>query len=192
MTWLIVGLLVFLVPHSVGLAIPQWRAHQVAHLGEKPWKGLYSLVSLVGFVLIIWGYGQARASPVIVFTPAVWTRHAATLLTIIAFVLIAAAYVPRTKIKAALGHPMTAGVALWAFAHLLANGELHDVVLFGAFLVWSIATFVVRRARDREAGTTYPPGTLAKDAVAIVAGVVVSVGFALFLHGPLIGVRPFG
>jgi len=127
-----------------------------------------------------------------VFTPAVWTRHAATLLTIIAFVLIAAAYVPRTKIKAALGHPMTAGVALWAFAHLLANGELHDVVLFGAFLVWSMATFVIRRARDREAGTTYPPGTLAKDAIAIVAGVVVSVGFALFLHGPLIGVRPFG
>ena len=192
MTWLIVGLLVFLVPHSVGLAAPQWRAHQVVRLGEKPWKGLYSLVSLVGFVLIIWGYGQARASPVIVFTPAVWTRHAAALLTIIAFVLIAAAYVPRTKIKAALGHPMTAGVALWAFAHLLANGEVHDVVLFGAFLVWSIATFIIRRARDREAGTTYPPGTLAKDAVAIVAGVVVSVGFALFLHGPLIGVRPFG
>ena len=77
MTWLIVGLLVFLVPHSVGLAAPQWRAHQVVRLGEKPWKGLYSLVSLVGFVLIIWGYGQARASPVIVFTPAVRTRHAA-------------------------------------------------------------------------------------------------------------------
>ena len=156
MTWLIVGLLVFLVPHSIGLAAPQWRARYVARLGEKPWKGLYSLVSLVGFVLI------------------------------------AAAYVPRTKIKAALGHPMTAGVALWAFAHLLANGQLHDVVLFGAFLVWSVATFVIRRSRDRESGTTYPPGTVAKDAIAIVAGIVVSVGFALFLHGPLIGVRPFG
>jgi len=192
MTWLIVGLLVFLVPHSIGLAAPQWRARYVARLGEKPWKGLYSLVSLAGFVLLIWGYGQARASPVTVFTPAAWTRHAAALLTVIAFVLIAAAYVPRTKIKAALGHPMTAGVALWAFAHLLANGQLHDVVLFGAFLVWSVATFVIRRSRDRESGTTYPPGTVAKDAIAIVAGIVVSVGFALFLHGPLIGVRPFG
>jgi uncharacterized membrane protein len=192
MTWLIVGLLVFLVPHSIGLAAPQWRARYVARLGEKPWKGLYSLVSLVGFVLIIWGYGHARASPVTLFTPAAWTRHAAALLTVIAFVLIAAAYVPRTKIKAALGHPMTAGVALWAFAHLLANGQLHDVVLFGAFLVWSVATFVIRRSRDRESGTTYPPGTVAKDAIAIVAGIVVSVGFALFLHGPLIGVRPFG
>jgi len=192
MTWLIVGLLVFLVPHSIGLAAPQWRARYVARLGEKPWKGLYSLVSLVGFGLIIWGYGHARASPVTLFTPAAWTRHAAALLTVIAFVLIAAAYVPRTKIKAALGHPMTAGVALWAFAHLLANGQLHDVVLFGAFLVWSVATFVIRRSRDRESGTTYPPGTVAKDAIAIVAGIVVSVGFALFLHGPLIGVRPFG
>jgi uncharacterized membrane protein len=100
--------------------------------------------------------------------------------------------VPRTKIKAALGHPMTAGVALWAFAHLLANGTLHDVVLFGAFLVWALVTFVIRRGRDARAGRTYPPGSLAKDAIAVIAGVVVSVGFALFLHGPLIGVRPFG
>jgi uncharacterized membrane protein len=192
MTWLIVGLLVFLVPHSIGLAAPQWRAQHVARLGEKPWKRLYSLVSLAGFVLLIWGYGQARASPFAVFTPAAWTRHAAALLTVIAFILIAAAYVPRTKIKAALGHPMTAGIALWAFAHLLANGQLHDVVLFGAFLVWSVATFVIRRSRDRVAGTTYPPGAVAKDAIAVVAGIVVSVGFALFLHGPLIGVRPFG
>jgi len=103
----------------------------------------------------------------------------------------AATYVPRTKIKAALGHPMTAGVALWAFAHLLANGTLHDIVLFGAFLVWALVTFVIRRGRDARAGTTYSPGSLAKDAIAVVAGVVVSVGFALFLHGPLIGVRPF-
>jgi uncharacterized membrane protein len=192
MSWLIVGLLVFLVPHSVGLVAPQWRSQQVARLGEKPWKGLYSLVSLAGLVLIIWGYGHARATPVDVWAPPAWGRHAAALLTVIGFVLIAAAYVPRTKIKAALGHPMTAGVALWAFAHLLANGTLRDVVLFGAFLVWALVTFVIRRGRDARAGTTYPPGSLANDAIAVVAGVVVSVGFALFLHGPLIGVRPFG
>jgi uncharacterized membrane protein len=192
MSWLIVGLLVFLVPHSVGLVAPQWRSQQVARLGEKPWKGLYSLVSLAGLVLIIWGYGHARATPVDVWAPPAWGRHAAAVLTVIGFVLIAAAYVPRTKIKAALGHPMTAGVALWAFAHLLANGTLRDVVLFGAFLVWALVTFVIRRGRDARAGTTYPPGSLAKDAIAVVAGVVVAVGFALFLHGPLIGVRPFG
>jgi len=87
---------------------------------------------------------------------------------------------------------MTAGVALWALAHLLANGTLRGVVLFGAFLVWALVTFVIRRSRDARTGVTYPPGSLAKDATAVIAGVVVSVGFALFLHGPLIGVRPFG
>jgi uncharacterized membrane protein len=192
MSWLIVGLLVFLVPHSVGLVAPQWRSQQVARLGEKPWKGLYSLVSLAGLVLIVWGYGHARATPVAVWAPPAFGRHAAALLTVIAFVLIAAAYVPRTKIKPALGHPMTAGVALWAFAHLLANGSLRDVVLFGAFLVWALVTFVIRRGRDARAGTAYAQANLANDAIAVVAGVVVSVGFALFLHGPLIGVRPFG
>ena len=192
MTWLIAGLLVFLVPHSSGLVAPDWRARQVARLGEKPWKGAYSLVSLVGLSLLIWGFGQARASPVTVWTPPAWGRHASALLTVFAFVLIAAAYVPGTRIKAALGHPMTAGVALWAFAHLLANGRLHDVVLFGAFLVWALATFVIRRARDRRAGTTYPPGGWAKDAIAVIAGIAVALLFALFLHGPLIGVRPFG
>jgi uncharacterized membrane protein len=124
-------------------------------------------VSLAGLILIIWGYGRAR-NPVVVWTSPVWGRHAATLLVVIAFVLIAAAYVPRTKIKAALGHPMTAGVALWAFAHLLAKGTLRDVVLFGAFLVWALVTFVIRRGRDARAGTTYPPGSLAKDAIAAV------------------------
>ena len=192
MSWLIVGLAVFLVPHSLGLVAPEWRSRQVARLGERPWKGLYSLVSLAGLILIIWGYGHAGATPVVVWTPPTWGRHAAALLVVVAFVLVAAAYVPRTKIKAALGHPMTAGVALWALAHLLAKDTLRDVVLFGAFLVWALVTFVIRRSHDARSGVTYPPGSLAKDATAVIAGVVVSVGFALFLHGPLIGVRPFG
>lgn len=189
---LIAGLLLFLVSHSVGIAAPDWRARQLARLGEHRWKGLYSLVSLVALGLIIWGYGHARANPVVVWTSPAWTRHVAALLIVIAFVLIAAAYVPRTRIKAAIGHPMTAGIALWAFAHLLANGRLSAVILFGAFLAWALVTFVARRRRDRNAGTTYPPGSLAQDAIALVAGVGVSIGFALYLHGPLIGVRPFG
>lgn len=192
MSWLTAGIVVFLVPHSLGLFAPDWRARQLARVGERRWKGLYSLVALAGLVLIIWGFGEARATPVTLWTPPAWGRHAAALLNVIAFVLIAAAYVPRTRIKAALGHPMTAGVALWAFAHLLANGQQRDALLFGAFLAWALVTFVVRRGRDRRAGVRYPAGSLGQDAIAIVAGVVVSVGFALFLHGPLIGVRPFG
>jgi uncharacterized membrane protein len=143
-------------------------------------------------VLIIWGYGQARLDPVVLYSPPVWTRHLAALLTIPAFVLIVAAYVKGTRIKARIGHPMAAGVKLWAFAHLIANGTLADVVLFGSFLAWSIASFVAARRRDRTAGVVYPIGPLSRDAIAIAIGIVAWAAIAFWLHGPLIGVRPFG
>jgi len=191
MSLLIAGLVVFLVSHSIGIAAPDWRARQVAQLGERPWKLGYSVVSLVALVMIIWGYGAARAEPTLVWMPPAWTRHVTALLTVVGFVLIAAAYVPGTRIKAAIGHPMTAGVALWALGHLLGNGRLSGVVLFGTLLLWAAVTLGVRRARDRAAGTRYPPGRGRQDVIAVVAGVVFAMVFALGLHGPLIGVRPF-
>ena len=192
MSVLIAGLVVFLASHSVGHAAPAWRARQIARVGVRPWKLAYSAISLAGLVLIVRGFGMARADAIVVWQSPVWTRHVTVLLTVVGFVLIAAAYVPATRIRAALGHPMTAGVALWASGHLIANGGLADVVLFGAFLVWALITFVARRRRDRDAGVVYAAGSLARDAIAIVAGIVVSLLFALYLHGPLIGVRPFG
>lgn len=192
MALLIAGLVVFLASHSVGIAAPEWRTRQIARMGIGPWKLAYAAISFAGLLLIIWGYGAARASPAVVWTTPVWSRHAAALLSIVGFVLIAAAYVPQTKMKAAIGHPMTAGVALWALGHLLGNGRLSAVLLFGAFLVWAVVTFATRRARDRAAGTVHPAGSLARDAIAVVAGVVAALVFALLLHGPLIGVRPFG
>jgi uncharacterized membrane protein len=189
---LIAGLVLFFASHSVRLAAPGFREREVARIGMRPWKLAYSAVSLVALILIIWGYGAARQEPVVLWSAPAWTRHAAALLSVIGFVLIAAAYVPGTKMKEALGHPMTAGTGVWALGHLLANGRLNAVLLFGAFLVWSVIVFATRRARDRAAGTRYPPGSLAKDAIAAVAGVVFALVFALFLHGPLIGVRPFG
>ena len=110
---------------------------------------------------------------------------------LLAFILFAASFVPGTKIRAAVGHPMVAGVKVWAFAHLLANGTLADVVLFGSFLVWAIVDYISLRRRDRAAGRGIPPGS-ARDAIAVVAGVVLYVVFALWLHGWLFGVRPFG
>jgi len=192
MSVLIAGLVVFLASHSVGYASPAWRARQIARVGLRPWKLAYSAISLAGLVLIVRGFGMARADAIVVWQSPAWTRHVTVLLTVVGFVLIAAAYVPATRIRAALGHPMTAGVALWASGHLIANGGLADVVLFGAFLVWALITFVARRRRDRDAGVVYAAGSLARDAIAIVAGIVVSLLFALYLHGPLIGVRPFG
>jgi uncharacterized membrane protein len=153
---------------------------------------VYSLLSIAGFVLLIWGYGLSRAAPVDIWQPPVFTRHLASLLTLPAFVLLAAAYVPGTRIKARLGHPMILAVKLWALAHLLSNGRLGDVLLFGGFLVWAVFDFRAARARDRQAALVRPAGSAARDVVAVVVGLAAWAVFAMFLHGWLIGVRPFG
>ena len=190
MTALILGLVVFLGAHSIRIVADRWRATQLARLGEGAWKGLYSVTSVIGFVLIIWDYHSAQAQPIVVWSPPHWLRLVGALLTIPAFVLLAAAYVPGNRIKAAVGHPMVAGVKVWAFAHLLANGTLAAILLFGAFLVWAIADFRSARRRDRAAGTRYPAGTTARDAVTVIAGLVAWALFAFLLHRWLIGVQP--
>jgi uncharacterized membrane protein len=192
MTWLLLGLVIFLGTHSVRVFADGWRSARIAAMGLNAWKGVYTVVSLIGFALIVWGYGAARADPVVLYTPPVWTRHLASLLTVPAFILLAAAYVPGTRIKRAVGHPMVAGVKAWAFAHLIANGTLADVALFGGFLAWSIVDYLSARRRDRAAGVVYDVGPITRDATAVVVGVVAWAVFALWLHGPLIGVRPFG
>jgi uncharacterized membrane protein len=192
MIWLLLGLVIFLGSHSVRIFAEPWRGARIAAMGLNAWKGVYSIVSILGFVLIVWGYGVARGAPVILFSPPVWTKHVAALLTIPAFILLAAAYVPGTRIKRAVGHPMIAGVKAWAFAHLLANGTLADVVLFGAFLVWAIVDYIAARRRDRAAGTVYVVGPVTRDVAAVVVGLVAWAAFAFWLHAVLIGVRPFG
>lgn len=188
---LLAGLLLFLGLHSVRIVADGWRGAQIARLGEKRWKALYSLGSLVGFVLIVYGFGLARQSPVVLYAPPVWARHVAALLMLPAFILIVAGNMRGTKMKAALGHPMVLGTKVWAFGHLLANGTLADVVLFGSFLAWAIVDYASARRRDRAAGVVYPPGSLSRDALALVAGLVAWVVFGFWLHGPLIGVRVF-
>jgi len=192
MTLLLLGLALFLGVHSTRIVADGWRSATIARVGEKPWKAIYSLLSIAGFVLLVIGYGAARQSPVVVFVPPVWTRHLAALLTIPAFVLLAAAYVPGNAIKRAVGHPMLAGVKVWALAHLLANGTLADVLLFGTFLAWAVLGFIAARRRDRAAGTTYPAGPGSRTAIAVAVGLVAWAVFAFALHRPLIGVAPFG
>jgi uncharacterized membrane protein len=192
MSLLVLGLFLFLGVHSVRIVSDGWRARTLARVGEHAWKGVYSLLSGLGLVLIVWGYGLARRAPVVLWEPPPGMRHLAGLLTLAAFVGIAAAYVPRNAIKASLHHPMVLGVKVWALAHLLANGTLADVLLFGGFLAWAVFDFRAARRRDRAAGTVYPPGTPAGTAAAIGVGVAAWAVFALWGHAALIGVRPFG
>jgi uncharacterized membrane protein len=189
MTILILGLLVFLGVHSTRIVADDWRTAQLKRLG-RPWKGIYTLLSLAGFGLIIWGFGLARQQPLVLWMPPAGMRHAAGLLTLFAFILLAAAYVPRNAIKAKLHHPMLLAVKVWAFAHLLSNGKLEDLVLFGAFLGWAVVCFISARKRDRAAGTQYPAGSPGGTTATVVVGAATG-RVCVLLPGALIGVRPY-
>jgi uncharacterized membrane protein len=192
MTLLILGLILFLGTHSVRIFADGWRSAQIARRGEGAWKGLYSVASLVGFVLIVYGYGQASTEPVVLWAPQLWARHLASLLMLLSFILLAAAYVPRNGLKAAVHHPMVLGVKVWALAHLLANHTLADLLLFGSFLVWAVLDFRSARQRDRAGNVAYPAGTLGGTLGAVVGGLVAWAVFAFWAHGFLFGVTPFG
>lgn len=187
---LVLGLLLFLGTHSLRIVAEDWRARQLARLGEKRWQGLFALAAALGFVLLVWGYGQTRLDGVALWQPPLWTRHLAALLMLPALILVAAAYGPANRIRAALGHPMVAGVKLWAFAHLLVNGRLGDVLLFGGFLLWAIVAFANSRRRDRREGVAYRAGTIRGDALVVIGGTIAWGVFAHLLHPWLIGMDP--
>lgn len=188
MTLLILGLLIFLGVHSVSFLAPAWRDQTLARLGRPAWQGLYSLVSLVGFVLLIWGYGLARTQSVPVYVPPIWTSHLALLLMLPVFPLLLATYLPG-RIKTAVQHPMLAAVKVWALAHLLANGNLHDLVLFGAFLAWAVASRISLKRRTPPPVPEVAHGK-ANDLIAVVGGLLLYAAFIGGVHAWLIGVSP--
>ncbi|MDI9244612.1 NnrU family protein [Marinobacter sp. CHS3-4] len=188
MTLLILGLVIFLGVHSVSIFADPWRNRMIARLGEGPFKGLYSLIALLGLILIIWGYGQARLTPEVLYSPPMWLRHVALLLLLPVFPLLFATYLPG-HIRRTLKHPMLIAVKLWALAHLLANGMLADVLLFGGFLAWAVADRIsLKRRQPRK--TPALPGTPMNDAIAVVGGLIVYGLFVVWLHQALIGVPP--
>lgn len=193
MTLLLFGLIAFLGLHSLRLVAPGWREARIRAWGTGTWKTAYSVLSIASFVLLLWGYGEARLDdPRLLWQPPVWTRHLAATLTLPAFVLVVAAYVPGNHFKGWLGHPMVAGITLWALAHLLANGWLHGVVLFAAFLAWSVVLFTQSRRRDRAEGVRRSPGRSGPTLLALAIGVAVWALFAFHLHARWIGVAPLG
>ncbi|WP_165857436.1 NnrU family protein [Marinobacter sp. JSM 1782161] len=185
---LILGLVLFLGVHSLSIVASGGRDRLVARLGEQPFKGLYSLASLVGLILIIWGYGLARQEPVVVYLPPAWLRHLALLLLLPVFPLLLATYLPG-RIQRATKHPTLIAVKLWALAHLLANGMLADVVLFGAFLAWAVAERISLKRRTPRAVPALPASPR-NDLIAVVGGLLVYGAFVVWLHRVLIGVSP--
>jgi len=188
----VVGLILFLGVHSVRVIADPWRTASIARLGIGPWKGLYSLASLAGFLVLVWGYGQARQTPIVIWSPPAAMRHATELLTLIAFIFLAASKIPNNAFKARGGHPMLIGVKFWALGHLLANGTLNDIILFGAFLAWAVVTYVASRKRDRREGVRYGVASVRGTSISVVVGLVAWAIFAGLLHKLLIGISPFG
>jgi uncharacterized membrane protein len=190
MVLLVIGLVLFLGIHSISIVAPAWRDAQVAQRGDKGWKGIYTVISLVGFALLLYGYGVARQAPVVLYSPPLWMRHVTALLMIPVFPLLIAAYAPG-RIKAAAKHPMLAATKLWAFAHLLSNGTLADVLLFGGFLAWAVADRISLKKRPARPIPGAPAGPM-NDAIAVVAGLAIYALFVFKAHAWLFGVSPLG
>ncbi|NQW66136.1 MAG: NnrU family protein [Burkholderiales bacterium] len=202
MALLILGLVLFLGAHSTRIFAENWRQAALERLGEKAFKGANALVSLVGFGLLIVGFDQVRWDSPALWVPPVWVKHLAALLMLLSLVLLACAHAPRNAIKAKLHHPMVLSVKVWALAHLLANPRVADLVLFGAFLLWSVLNFRAARQRDRLAAAeqeTGEAGRLLAPEVSLAAtlravGIGVVVWAILLSHGHvwLFGVSPLG
>jgi len=186
MTLLIIGLAIFFAVHTVSIVSEPWRDRMVATLGEGPWKGLYALASLIGFVLLVWGYGLARQEAAVLYLSPRWLRHLALLLMVPVFPLLLATFFPG-RIRAFARHPMLVATLLWAGAHLLVNGRLADLLLFGSFLVWAALDLLSMRWRAPRAVPGAPPSRY-NDAIALAAGLTLYVLFLVKLHVLLIGV----
>jgi uncharacterized membrane protein len=192
MTILVLGLIIFLGLHSTRIVSEGGREKAIARLGEGAWKGIYSLLSAVGFVLIVWGFAEARYDAPTLWSPLPGARHATIFLMLVAMVLLAAYLFKQSHITAAVHHPMVWSVAVFGLAHLIANGSAADVVLFGAFLVWALADLVSAYARDRRDGAAYPESQWSATIGAIVVGIALWAVIAFWLHSWLFGVSPLG
>lgn len=183
---LLAGLILFFVPHSVSIVNEPWRNRMAKRLGEQRWQGLYSVVALTGFILIIWGYGLARQNPMVVYELPSSMRHIAWLLMLPVFPLLIATYAPG-RIRAVAKHPMLLATMLWAAAHLLVNGTLPDLLLFGSFLIWAVTDRISMNHRIQRPLHELPSSNF-NDIIATVAGLGLYLAFLFGLHGWLIGV----
>ncbi|MGD8354168.1 MAG: NnrU family protein [Methyloceanibacter sp.] len=184
MALLIIGIVVFLGVHLLP-TFTHAREALIEKLGENGYKAFFSVASILGFVLLIYGYARAPFVPI--WTPPIWTRHLSLLLMLPAFIFLVAAYAPG-RIKAAVKHPMLAAIKIWALAHLLANGDLAGIILFGSFLAYAVYDRIALKHRQpTELIETPGPGTPRNDVIAVVVGILFYAVFLIWLHPLLIG-----
>jgi uncharacterized membrane protein len=190
MPMLLAGLILFFLPHSVAVVAPRWRDRVVMHLGAGRWKSTYSLFSAAGLILMVLGFAHARRSPLLLYVSPPWLHDVTWLMMLPVFPLLFAAYLPG-RIQTAMKHPMLAAIKLWATAHLLVNGTLADLLLFGSFLIWAI---VVRISLKRRVAARVPgvPPSRFNDLIAIVLGLGLYALFIGYLHGLITGIPLLG
>ena len=187
----IIGLVIFLGAH-VFVTRRGERAALIARLGAWPYRGLFSLVSIVGLGLIVYGFAQYRASGLIpVWNPPLWTRHIVIALMWPASILIAAAYIPG-NIKKAVKHPLLVAVKTWAFAHLCANGDRGGIILFGSVLAWAVYDRISLKYRSDPSGLQIPYGGTKNDIIAIIVGTIIYLALGLVFHPVVVGLPAFG
>ncbi len=189
MAMLVFGLILFLGIHSISIVALPLRDKLVAK-SENGWKAFYTVVSVAGLYFIAQGYGAARLEPVLLYTSPSWFRHLAYLLMLPAMILLIAPYFPG-KIKQITKHPQLIAVKLWAFSHLLVNGTLADVVLFGGFLAWAVADRISMKKRQERKVSGLNP-SVKNDVMAVVIGLILAGIFVRYLHAKLIGMPLIG
>ena len=182
----ITGLILFFAVHSISIISDSWRDDMAQRLGVRPWRVLHGLASLGGLVLLVWGYGIARNVPVVLYTTPDWLRHVNFFLMLFVFPLLLAVFLPG-RIKTAVKYPAFTAVKIWAFAHLLVNGALADVLLFGCFLAWAVAGRISMKHRRPRPAPGFPE-TAANDLIAVMVGLGIYALFLFILHSRLIGV----
>jgi uncharacterized membrane protein len=188
---MIAGLVLFLGVHTLTTQ-RSLRARMIASTGDGTYKIIYSLVSAVGLALIVWGFAKYRATGWIdVWTPPVAMRHLTAALMLPAVILVVASYI-RGRIYTTLKHPMLTGVKLWAAAHLLANGDLGSIILFGSFLAWAVFDRISLKRRSDTGAPPIPVGGATNDLIAIAVGVIAYLALAFAFHPVVIGVPVFG
>jgi uncharacterized membrane protein len=191
LTIMILGLAIFLGVHLFTTVRGQ-RAALIMRIGENGYKGLYSLISLIGLVLIVYGFARYRQGEWIdIWFPPVWTKHLAALLVLFAFIMLVASY-SRGHIYTTLKHPMLAAVKLWALAHLMANGDLGSIILFGSILAWAVIDRISLKRRTDPGAPPIPVGGMRNDVIAIFGGVVLYAVFGLWFHPYVLGIPVFG